>query len=82
MSAGDLQFIHDGKASKWVNFPVGFQVGKVLKLGQLPVRFSVNPQYHLLDRDGSSKWSVGLTFTALFPSTRSFDTKTTDSTIE
>ena len=59
MSAGDLQFIDDGKASKWVNFPVGFQVGKVLKLGQLPVRFSVNPQYHLLDRDGSSKWSVG-----------------------
>jgi hypothetical protein len=50
-----------------VNVPIGFQLGKVTKLGKLPVRFSANPQYNLMDRDGYGKRSVSFTFTMLFP---------------
>ncbi len=67
VSAGDLQFAYDWKASQWVSAPVGFQIGKVASIGQQPVRFAVNPQYNLIDRDGLDEWSVTFTFTALFP---------------
>lgn len=67
ISAGDLQFSYDWKASQWLSAPVGFQVGKVTKFGGLPVRLAVNPQYNLIDRDGLNEWSVSFTFTALFP---------------
>jgi hypothetical protein len=67
VSAGDLQFAYDWKASQWLSAPVGFQIGKVTKIGTQPVRFAVNPQYNLIDRDGLNEWSVSFTFTALFP---------------
>ena len=67
LSAGDLQFTYDWEAGQWTNAPIGFQIGKVTKLGSQPVRFSVNPQYNLLDRDGLNEWSCTFTFTALFP---------------
>ena len=44
LSAGDLQFTYDWKASRWINLPLGFQLGKVMKLGGLPSRFAINPQ--------------------------------------
>lgn len=67
ISAGDLQFAYDWEAGQWVSAPVGFQIGKVTRLGSQPVRFAVNPQYNLIDRDGLNEWSVAFTFTALFP---------------
>lgn len=68
VSAGDLQYIYDWEASQWLNAPIGFQVGKVTKLGGQPIRLAANPQYNLIDRDGLNEWSITLTFTALFPS--------------
>ncbi|MGH8624905.1 MAG: hypothetical protein ACREYC_06430 [Gammaproteobacteria bacterium] len=68
LSAGDLQVTYDWEGGRWVDVPIGFQLGKVTKLGRLPVRFSVNPQYNLLNDRGLSEWSVTFTFTALFPS--------------
>jgi hypothetical protein len=67
LSAGDLQFTYDWEAGRWVDLPVGFQVGKVTKIGGLPCRFAVNPQYNLKNDRGLSDWSVAFTFTALFP---------------
>ncbi len=67
LSAGDLQFTYDWQASQWLSAPVGFQIGKVTKIGSQPVRFALNPQYNLIDRDGLSEWSISFTFTALFP---------------
>jgi hypothetical protein len=67
LSAGDAQFSYDWEAGRWLNVPVGFQIGKVTKLGGLPVRFSVNPQYNLKDDPGLPEWQVTFTFTALFP---------------
>lgn len=67
LSSGNLQFTYDWKAGRWVNVPVGAQVSKLAKLGKLPVRFSVNPQYNLRERGGFAKWNVSATFTALFP---------------
>lgn len=68
VSAGDLQYVYDWEASQWLSAPVGFQIGKVLKLGDQPIRLAANPQYNLIDRDGLNEWSITLTFTALFPS--------------
>jgi hypothetical protein len=67
LSGGDLQFTYDWKSSRWVNAPIGFQLGKVTKLGKLPVRFAVNPQYNLINDPGLPQGSVSFTFTALFP---------------
>ena len=68
ISAGDLQFIYDWKASQWLSVPVGFQIGKVTKFGDLPVRLAVNPQYNLIDRAGLNEWSISFSFSALLPS--------------
>lgn len=67
LSAGDLQFTYDWKAARWVNLPIGFQIGKVTKIGGLPCRFALNPQYNLKNDRGLSEWSVTFTYTALFP---------------
>ena len=67
LSAGDAQFTYDGEAKRWTNIPIGFQLGKVTKFGQLPVRLAVKPQYNRKDDRGLNEWSVTFTFTALFP---------------
>ena len=67
LSAGDLQFTYDWEAARWVDVPIGFQLGKVVKLGGLPTRFAINPQYNLKNDRGLEEWSVTFTFTALFP---------------
>jgi hypothetical protein len=68
LSAGDLQFAYDWEAARWISLPIGFQIGKVAKLGSQPVRFALNPQYNLQNDRGLAEWSVTFTFTALFPS--------------
>lgn len=67
LSAGDLQFIYDWKSSRWLSVPIGFQLGKVTKIGSQPVRFSINPQYNLKNDRGLTEWLCTFTFTALFP---------------
>ena len=67
ISAGDLQFIYDWEQSRWLTVPIGFQIGKVTKIGKQPVRFAINPQYNLQNDRGLSEWLCTFTFTALFP---------------
>jgi hypothetical protein len=68
LSAGDLQITYDWEAGRWVNVPIGFQLGKVMKVGGLPSRFAINPQYNLKNDRGLTEWQVTFTYTALFPS--------------
>jgi hypothetical protein len=67
LSAGDLQFVYDWKRSRWLNVPLGAQIGKVFKLGSQPMRWGLNPQYNLKDDPGLSQWSVSFTLTMLVP---------------
>ncbi len=67
LSAGDLQFAYDWKNDRWLSVPIGFQLGKVTRIGKQPVRWAVNPQYNLKDDAGLEEWSVSLTFTLLVP---------------
>ena len=67
ISAGDLQCTYDWEAGRWLSLPVGFQIGKVTRIGEQPVRFALNPQYNLQNDRGLSEWSITFTFTALFP---------------
>jgi hypothetical protein len=68
LSLGDLQFIYDWEDQRWLNVPIGFQIGKVTELFGQHWRFSVNPQYNLKDDDGLPQWQVGITVTLLVPS--------------
>lgn len=67
LSAGDLQFVYDWKSSRWLSIPLGFQIGKVARLGSQPIRWAVNPQYNLADDPGFKRWSVSFTFNLLVP---------------
>ncbi len=68
LSAGDLQFVYDWEDSRWLSVPLGFQLGVVVPVWEQPMRFSVNPQYNLVDDDGLPEWSLALTATLLAPS--------------
>jgi len=68
LSGGDLQWTYDWERSRWLSLPIGFQLGKVTRLGQQPVRFAINPQYNLKDDDGLEEWSVAFNFALLVPS--------------
>jgi hypothetical protein len=67
LSAGDLQFVYDWELGEWVSLPLGFQIGKVLKVAGQPMRFSLNPQWNLKDIDGANKAKVVFTVTLLAP---------------
>ncbi len=67
LSAGDLQWAYDFKRSRWASFPLGFQLGKVSRIGKQAVRYAINPQYNLVDYDGSEGWSISFTFALLVP---------------
>jgi hypothetical protein len=68
LSGGDLQFVYDWQRSRWLSVPLGFQIGKVTKLGGQPVRWAINPQYNLIDDEGLEEWSIAITFALLVPS--------------
>lgn len=67
LSGGDLQFTYDWKNSRWVNIPIGAQLGKVMKVFGQPIRWAVNPQYNLKNDDGLQEWKVTATFALLLP---------------
>jgi hypothetical protein len=52
-----------------VSFPVGLQVGKLRKLGPMPVKFDLQVQYYAVHPQVyGSKWSVQLQITPILPS--------------
>jgi hypothetical protein len=67
LSAGDLQFVYDWNDSRWLSAPIGFQIGKVVRLGGQPMRFAFNPQYEMLHDDGLPEWTFSLSVTLLAP---------------
>jgi hypothetical protein len=51
-----------------VTFPVGLQVGKLRKLGPLPVKFDVQAQYYAVrPQFNSPKWNLQFQITPIFP---------------
>ena len=51
-----------------VTFPVGLQVGKLRKLGPLPVKFDVQAQYYAVrPQFNSPKWNLQFQVTPIFP---------------
>jgi hypothetical protein len=52
-----------------VSFPVGLQVGKLRKLGPMPVKFDLQVQYYAVHPQVyGSKWSLQLQITPILPS--------------
>jgi hypothetical protein len=67
LSAGDLQYVYDWNLEEWVSLPIGFQIGKVLKVAGQPMRLSVNPQWNFKDITGANKAKIVFTATVLAP---------------
>jgi len=57
---------YDWTADQWT-VPVGLFVGKVLKLGKLPVQITAGPRYYADAPEGNGDWGARLVFTFLFP---------------
>lgn len=68
LSAGDLQWAYDCRASKWRSLPIGAQLGKVFKIVAQAAHWAVNPQYNFVDDIGAAGWSISLTLALLVPS--------------
>ncbi len=68
LSSGDLQFTYDWEKGRWINVPIGFQISKVIKLGQRqPISFGLSQQYNLLNTTGQKGYSISFSVTFLFP---------------
>ncbi len=51
-----------------LTFPIGVSVSKVIKLGPLPVRFAVQPQYMPVHPDAfGQKWNIQVTVAPVIP---------------
>lgn len=66
LSAGDLQIVFDWHDGRFAQVPLGFQIGVVRPILGQPMRFFVNPQWNLVDREGTfdSKILIGMTLIA------------------
>ena len=57
---GDLQYIYDWEAGRWVSLPIGAQLNYIATLGKQPIRLFVNPQYNFRDLLGAPQFSTTL----------------------
>ena len=66
LATGDLQFVFDWHDGRWAQVPLGFQLGVVRPILGQPMRFFVNPQWNLVDREGTfdSRILIGMTLIA------------------
>jgi len=52
-----------------LNLPIGLQVGKLVKLGRLPVKFTLKVDYSLVKPDVfSQRWDIRFQVTPVIPS--------------
>jgi len=47
--------------------PLGLSVGKVIKIGMLPVQVQIGGQYFVVRPDGGPEWNVQLQVTPVIP---------------
>ena len=67
LAAGDAQWTRDWDRGESVNLPVGVQLSRVTNVGGQSVKWSINPEYNLRDRDGLPEWSVRFGLSLLVP---------------
>jgi len=67
LAAGDAQWTYDWKRSEFVNLPIGVQLSKVMSIGGQSMKWSLNPEYNLRNRQGLPEWSLRLGFSLLVP---------------
>ena len=68
LSLGDLQIVYDWREDEFLSLPIGVQLGKVMSVAGQPMRFAINPQYNLRDKDGLDEFSLLFTVALLVPS--------------
>ncbi|HKL63839.1 MAG TPA: hypothetical protein VJ883_10760 [Woeseiaceae bacterium] len=67
LAAGDAQWTYDWDSGKFTNLPVGIQLSKVGSIAGQSIRWSVNPEYNLRNREGLQEWTIRLSFSVLVP---------------
>jgi Putative MetA-pathway of phenol degradation len=64
----DILVDWEASSGNKLTFPVGLQVGKLRKLGPLPVKFDVQVQYYAVrPQSNSPKWNLQLQLTPILP---------------
>lgn len=67
LATGDAQWTRDWDRGEFVNLPIGVQLSKVTSFGGQSVKWSINPEYNLRDRQGLGEWTIRLGFQLLVP---------------
>jgi hypothetical protein len=67
LAAGDAQWTYDWERSEFVNLPIGAQLSRVMSVGGQSIKWSINPEYNLRDRQGLPEWTIRLGFQLLVP---------------
>ena len=67
LATGDAQWTRDWDRGEFVNLPVGVQLSRVTRIGGQSVKWSINPEYNLRDRQGLPEWTIRLGFQLLVP---------------
>jgi hypothetical protein len=60
-----MMFNYDFKTSKWTSLPLGGRIGKLAKIGELPVRFFADAEYNFADSGVAPKWTFRLAIVPL-----------------
>jgi hypothetical protein len=63
-----IGFSYANKSGNMITFPIGLQISKVIKIGPLPVKLAVQPQYMLVHPDlFGQKWNLQFAMTPVIP---------------
>jgi hypothetical protein len=66
----DFEWTFDWKSSGSATIPLGLQVGKIFKLGKVPVSLSLEGAWMAVRPDDAPQWLVALELSVIFPTAR------------
>jgi hypothetical protein len=63
----EMTFTYDYEAGRWASLPLGAKIAKLMKLGKLPVQFSLQYEHDFADQRGTPEDTVRFAMKLLFP---------------
>ena len=61
----DVNYTYNLRQSRWVDYPIGSRLEKLIRIGNLPVRVFVEAEYNLRNNDIAPKWTFRFAFVPL-----------------
>ena len=67
MGCSEMTFTYDYEAGRWGSLPLGAKIAKLVKLGKLPVQFSLQYEHDFADQRGTPEDTIRFAVKFLFP---------------